>query len=184
MRITLAFLHRTRFSFLVLLSLSAFTLAACDSGGSNGNNGGNGEDGSFPEPPGRPGFVSTVAGDWKASLSGGAVHVHPDHRGADAPAFVIRLSDADADAPVITLTAPTALRPGRYAIRPLGTDGIMARIQNPDTQRRWTGLSGQVQIDRYSETAVVGRFRVVADGERGTSVTTSGAFVTTPAEQQ
>lgn len=184
MRITPALFRRTRFLLLVFMSLSALTLAACDSGGSNGNNGGNGEDGSFPEPPGRPGFVSTVAGDWQASLSGAAVHVQPDHRGAEAPAFAIRLSDADAEVPVITLTAPTALRPGRYAIRPLDTGGIMARIQNPDTQHRWTGLSGQVQIDRYSEKAVVGRFRVVADGERGTSVTASGAFVTTPVEQQ
>lgn len=182
MRIACPFTCRSWFSFIAFMSLIALTLAACDSGGGNGGNGGEGE--SFPEPPGRPGFVSTVQGDWQASLSGSAVYERPIQSREGASVFAIRLSDAGADTPVITLTGHTVLQPGRYAIRPAGQDRIVAHIQDPDTENRWTGLSGQLQIDEHSGTSIVGRFRIVADSERGASITASGAFVTTLAGRQ
>jgi hypothetical protein len=158
---------------MVVLSLA---LVACDSGGGNG--GGENGDESFPEPPGRPGFTSTVTGAWQASLSGTAVHTAEGTTSGRASSVVIRLSGARADGPVITLVAENAVRPGVHPIRPAGTSGITARIQEAAGLQSWTGVSGTIQVDRIDGASIVGEFYVVADGAREESITASGAFAT------
>jgi len=154
----------------------ALTLVACDSGGGNG--GGENGDESFPEPPGRPGFTSTVSGAWQASLSGAAVHTVEGAAAGRTSSVVIRLGSAGTAGPAITLAAESAMRPGTHPIRPAGTSGITARIQEEAGLRSWTGVSGTLQVDRVDGASIVGAFYIVAHGAQRESVTASGAFTT------
>ena len=163
--------HRSWLPLVALASLLALTLVACDSGGGNGG-GGDGNE-SFPEPPGRPGFTSTVTGAWQASLSGTAVHATE----GGASSVRILLEDAGSDRPIITMATDGPLRPGGYAIQPVDS-GITARIEGPADEHPWTGVSGKLQVDRVDGAAITGRFRIVASGPRGEFVTASGTFTT------
>ncbi len=163
---------RSWFSLVAFLVALSFTLVACDSGGGNG--GGNGDE-SFPEPPGRPGFTSTVTGAWQASLSGAAAHMAD---GGTAGRVVIRLSSDEASESVITLAAEGPIRSGMYAVQPAGSSGVTAHIQGPAHEDAWKGASGELQITRVDGSSIVGRFRVVAHGPHGESLTASGTFET------
>jgi len=168
--------NRSWLSLVALACLLALTLVACDSGGENG--GGENGDESFPEPPGRPGFTSTVSGAWQASLSGAAVHTAEGTTPGRASTVVIRLGGEEAAGPVITLVAEDAMHPGTHPIRPAGTSGITARIQEEAGLRSWTGVSGTLQVDRVDGTSIVGAFYIVAHGTQRESITASGAFAT------
>jgi len=167
---------RSWFSLIALLVALSLTLVACDSGGGNGGDGN--DDESFPEPPGRPGFTSTVTGAWQASLSGAAVHTADGATAGRASAVVIRLSSEEAPESVIMLAAEGPIRSGRYAIQPAGSSGVTAHIQGPAREGSWKGASGALQIVRVDGSSIVGQFRVVAQGPHGESLTASGAFET------
>ena len=171
--------RRSWFLLTALVGMLSLALVACDSGGDNGGNGGTDE--SFPEPPGRPGFASTVTGAWQASLSGAAVHTIDEASNGGASPVVIRLRDADGGSPTITLVATRPLRPGTYAIQPSGAAGVTVRIHASDARGPWIGTSGTLRIDRHDGTSITGRFRLVADDEDGVPISASGVFVTTPA---
>lgn len=184
------FFRAARFLRLVgLLGVMIVALTACGSGGGNGDGSGNGNGGGgdggggggFPEPPGRPGFTSTVAGG-DTTFSGAARHgiAHGDEA-ASPGGFVIRLEDAgDASGASILLFAEAGRTPapGGYAIGPHVRAGDFAALVTlPGRADRRHVVAGRLTITQRVGDRLEGHFRFeleeVADGPL---TTVSGAF--------
>lgn len=171
---------RSWLSLFALVVAHSLALVACDSGGSNGGSGDDNE--SFPEPPGRPGFTSTVTGAWRASLLGVATHTKPGAFGEGTSPAVIHLRDEGAASPVITLVASRPLRPGTYEVQQPGGEGVTARVRGPDAQANWTGIRGELRVPRSGDEEIAGQFWLVAADEHGASIRVAGAFVSRSAQ--
>lgn len=168
--------HISRLLLLGLLSACVLVLSACDSGGDNGGEGG--EDG-FPAPPGRPGFTSSVAGSWRARLTGTAAYAASDRSAGATSPFTLWLEEGrDGRGTTIVLRAVDGehLRPGTYVIaaRERG-QGVTATIARPD-QPAWDATAGTLTIIRRDDGQVEGQFRFTVTDGANRYATVTGAF--------
>lgn len=172
-----SFIHRTpRLLFFMVISAVVLSLSACDSGGENGDGGnGNGNGDGFPEPPGRPGFTSSVAGAFTATFSGRAVHGAGWDDAASSQRFAIRLQGPSAREASIVLLAKEASPPlpGMHAI---GAEGFTAYVTLPGQTARLQASSGTLEITGRGGSVLEGHFRFNVERGNGRTATVSGAF--------
>lgn len=174
--------YRSGPSLIAVVSLFMLLLAACDSGGSNGEGDGGDSDG-FPEPPGRPGFTSTVTGAWAASLTGTATHELSPSSTGPAPR-VIRLRTNGAAPHTIVLRSAAPLQAGLHRIQaaPEKPEGVKGQVRTAGG-RVWTATAGRLRIEAQAGPAVAGTFRFAAAGDGGQLITVEGSFRTALAPQ-